>query len=181
MSLYLGEINYDEGEFLNPGAVFPDDEAGKDEYGHSIELHIIDMKKDESKAEDEREDQVSREGGTAEDIEDLDSIQVEARLIGERILSLMGLRSSQPFRVYDKDLGDYRNLEYRDIVILLRTVKGWSEVFMEELEGMGIPTFADTGTGFFKRSEVQIVMSLLQIIDNPMQDIPLIAVLKSAI
>ncbi|MEA4960958.1 helicase-exonuclease AddAB subunit AddA [Lutispora sp.] len=181
MSLYLGEINYDEGEFLNPGAVFPDDEAGKDEYGHSIELHIIDMKKDESKAEDEREDQVSREGGTAEDIEDLDSIQVEARLIGERILSLMGLRSSQPFRVYDKDLGGYRNLEYRDIVILLRTVKGWSEVFMEELEGMGIPTFADTGTGFFKRSEVQIVMSLLQIIDNPMQDIPLIAVLKSAI
>ena len=52
---------------------------------------------------------------------------------------------------------------------------------MEELREMGIPAFADTGTGFFKTSEVQVVLSLLQVIDNPLQDIPLLAVLRSPI
>lgn len=179
MSLYLGEIDYNEEEFLNPGALYPDDGVKKDKDYHAIELHIIDVKKEETA----KEEQEGEESTGAEDIEDLDSMQAEARLIGERIKSLMGLTGERlkPFRIYDRDLDGYRNLEYKDIVILLRTVKGWSEVFMQELEDMGIPAFADTGTGFFRRSEVQIVMSLLQIIDNPMQDIPLISVLKSPI
>ena len=84
------------------------------------------------------------------------------------------------FCIFDKNLKEYRELQYRDIVILLRTTKNWSEVFMEELREMGIPAFADTGTGFFKTSEVQVVLSLLQVIDNPLQDI-LLAVLRSPI
>ncbi|MFA7572498.1 MAG: helicase-exonuclease AddAB subunit AddA, partial [Lutispora sp.] len=181
MSLYLGEIHYDEEEFLNPGALYPDDGIEKDKDYHAIEFHIIDLKKDDArKEEQEQEEEESLE---TENIEDLDSMQAEARLIGERILNLMGLagENPQPFKIYDKNLNGYRNLEYKDIVILLRTVKNWSDVFMQELETMGIPAFADTGSGFFKRSEVQIVMALLQIIDNPMQDIPLISVLKSPI
>jgi ATP-dependent helicase/nuclease subunit A len=72
-----------------------------------------------------------------------------------------------------------RKLEYKDIVVLLRTTKNWAEVFREEFTQEGIPSFADTGTGFFKTSEVQVMLSLLQIIDNPLQDIPLLAVLRS--
>lgn len=178
MSPYIGEIDYDQGEFLNPGALYPDD-MEKPSSSHEIELHIVDLKKDETVKEEPDEE----ENIEAEDVEDLDSIQAEARLIGQRILSLMGLEGedSQAFRIYDRDLDSYRDIKYKDIVILLRTVRGWAEVFHQELESMGIPVFADTSTGFFKRSEVQVVMSLLQIIDNPMQDIPLISVLRSPI
>jgi ATP-dependent helicase/nuclease subunit A len=85
------------------------------------------------------------------------------------------------FAVWDKSQKQYRRVEYRDIVILLRTTRNWAEAFVEELALMGIPSFADTGSGFFKTIEVQVVLSLLQIIDNPLQDIPLLSVLRSPI
>jgi len=179
MSPYLGEIDYNEDEFLNIGAFYPDEDREKSLINHEIELHIVDLNKEDASKE-EPEEEKSNE---AEDIEDLDAVQTEARLIGQKILYLMGMTedSPGPFRVYDVKLNDYRDIMYKDIVILLRTVRGWAEVFLQELEAMGIPVFADTGTGFFQRPEVQVVMSLLQIIDNPMQDIPLISVLKSPI
>ena len=81
--------------------------------------------------------------------------------------------------VFDKNQKKYRSIEYKDIVILLRTTKNWADVFAEEFTRQGIPIFVDTGTGFFKTAEVQVILSLLQIIDNPLQDIPLLAVLRS--
>ena len=179
MSPYLGEIDYNEEEFLNPGAVYPSVDTEKSTTNHEIELHIVDFSEDEMIKEEQEEEKNIE----TEDIEDLDAVQTEARLIGQRILNLMGMTKDTPgpFRVYDRELNDYRDIMYKDIVILLRTVRGWAEVFLQELEAMGIPVFADTGTGFFQRPEVQVVMSLLQIIDNPMQDIPLISVLRSPI
>lgn len=125
----------------------------------------------------------------AQEAEPLDIIQCEARLVARCIQELMhpvagtgqdtGLAS--PRYIFDKERRAYRRLEYRDIVILLRTTKKWSEVFMEELKLHGIPAFADTGSGFFATSEVQVILSLLQLIDNPLQDIPLLAVLRSPI
>ncbi len=52
---------------------------------------------------------------------------------------------------------------------------------MEEFSLAGIPAYADTSTGYFQTAEIQVMISLLQIIDNPMQDIPLLAVLKSPV
>ena len=75
----------------------------------------------------------------------------------------------------------YRAVDYRDVVILLRTTRKWSDVFAEELSNQGIPAFADTGTGFFKSPEIQVILSLLQVIDNPVQDIPLLGVLRSPV
>lgn len=83
--------------------------------------------------------------------------------------------------VYDKNLKNYRPVEYRDIVILLRATERWAPVFLEELINAGIPAFADTGTGYFETTEIKTIISLLQVIDNPMQDIPLLAVLRSPI
>ena len=181
MTKYVGEIDYDKGEFLNPGALYPKDEEGY-ECSRDIELHILDlMPEDKNRLEENDEENADDE--LVEDEEDLDDIQAEARLVALRILELMGSYgdNDKAFRVYDKDLKAYRNVDYKDIVILLRTVRNWSETFVEELEGMGIPAFADTGSGYFKRMEVMTVLSLLQIIDNPMQDIPLISLLKSPI
>ncbi len=117
----------------------------------------------------------------AEAAEDLDNVQIEARVVGKRIKELMASGGGRGFSVYDKNLKDYRPVQYRDIVILMRATAGWSGVFMEELNELGIPVYADTGTGYFQTLEVQTMMSLLQIIDNPMQDIPLLAVLRSPI
>ena len=66
-------------------------------------------------------------------------------------------------------------------MILLRTISGWAEVFAKKLGEMGIPVYTGSRTGYFSAPEVQTVLSLLQLIDNPRQDIPMAAVLKSPI
>ncbi len=80
-----------------------------------------------------------------------------------------------------KILKQYRDVEYKDIVILLRATSNWAPSFLEQLNLEDIPVYADTGTGYFSTIEIQIIMSLLQIIDNPRQDIPMLAVLRSPI
>lgn len=139
-----------------------------------------------SSSEDTENDNYSHDGDSTDGQEDeeefLDNIQYEARLAARRIKELVSPgQAAKRFLVFDKARKEYRPAEYRDIVILLRTVKNWAEVFTEELSQAGIPVFADTGSGFFKTVEVQVVMSLLSIIDNPLQDIPLLSVLRSPI
>ena len=81
--------------------------------------------------------------------------------------------------VWDKEEGAYRRAEYRDIVILLRRVSGWAESFVETLGHMGIPAFAESKTGYFTTIEVETILNFLAVLDNPMQDIPLAAVLRA--
>ena len=76
--------------------------------------------------------------------------------------------------------GKERNVTYRDIVILLRSMP-WAETIMEEFKELGIPVYAELSTGYFEATEVTVMLSLLKIIDNPYQDIPLAAVLRSPI
>ena len=80
----------------------------------------------------------------------------------------------------DPDSGRYRRAEYGDIVILLRTVKGWTEDYVRVLKDMGIPAMAETSAGFFDTLEIQGILNMLRILDNPLQDIPMAAVLHSA-
>lgn len=168
MSVSVGELDYSDTELLNPGAVFADQDSQTHSVGGVTELHLVQTLFNENEEKD--------------DEEMLDSIQCEARLAAKRIKEFINPDEQQrAFCVFDKKIGNYRRVDYRDIVILLRTMKNWSDVFIEELTLQGIPAFADTGTGFFKTPEVQVVLSLLQIIDNPLQDIPLLAVLRSPI
>ena len=167
MSKSVGELDYDDEEALNPGAIFKEEE-GQPSEGHPVEFILIDAKEDGSSADEESLE--------------LDIIQTEARIIAQRIKELVGRdEKGQPVKIYDKNKDAYRNAEFRDIVILLRTTQNWADTFAEELSLQGIPAYADSGTGYFKTIEVQTMLSLLQIIDNPMQDIPLLAVLRSPI
>lgn len=102
--------------------------------------------------------------------------EIEARLIGRRIREIVGKEE-----VLDKETGAYRSAKYGDIVILLRTVSGWAETFGEILGDMGIPCFTGSQKGYFSAAEVRTVLAYLQILDNPVQDIPLASVLRSAI
>lgn len=176
MSLNIGELEYDEKESLNLGATYPVLEEETAEIGGPIEVHIIEKGEAEEATFSEEEEVIDEE-----EEEDLDSVQVEARLVAKRIKQLLNPKDGKLFKVFDKNFKGYRPLEYRDIVILMRATSTGAPVFMEELMLEGIPVYADTGTGYFDTIEVKTIMSLLQIIDNPMQDIPLLSVLRSPI
>ena len=81
--------------------------------------------------------------------------------------------------VQGKD-GKMRPAPYQDIVILMRSVKSNAGIYVEQLMNMGIPAYADSKSGFFDSMEVETIMNMLTIIDNPRQDIPLVSVLTSA-
>jgi ATP-dependent helicase/nuclease subunit A len=184
MSVRAGELDYTDTEALNSGAAFAENDDESALVGGEAELHIIQTGgKEEAEAENGESGDEREEAEVEADEEEMpDSIQCEARLAAGRIRELMlPDEQGRQFRIFDREKKGYRKLEYRDIVILLRTTRNWSDVFMEEMTSRGIPAFADTGTGFFKTSEVQVVLSLLQIIDNPLQDIPLLSVLRSPI
>ena len=110
------------------------------------------------------------------DPEDQDKQEAEARLVGMRIQQMVG-----SFPVWDAKLSAYRPMTYRDIVILLRTVSGWAETFGEGLSDMGIPCFTGSQKGYFSAVEVRTVLAYLEVLDNPVQDIPLAAVMRSPI
>ncbi len=180
MSESVGELDYDEKEKLNPAAIFPDNLEKNFIVGGDVELHLVETSSVQS-YEDDLEDE-EEQAGDIEEEEILDNIQKEARMVAARINALMQPdKDGRSFCVYDRLLSRYREVQYKDIVILLRTTKNWTEVFCEELSRFGIPVFADTGSGFFKTPEIQVILSLLQIIDNPYQDIPLLSVLRSQI
>ena len=184
MSVSVGELDYTDTEALNPGAVFAENDHIGSMVGGEAELHIVETGGREENTSDEEENDGEQENGenSGDDEEMLDAVQCEARLVAKRIIELLQPNEQgRTFRVFDKGSNEYRNAGYRDIVILLRTTRNWADVFAEELAIQGIPAFADAGTGFFKTSEVQVILSLLQIIDNPLQDIPLLSVLRSPI
>lgn len=83
--------------------------------------------------------------------------------------------------VYDKSLKTMRPCEYRDIVILMRNTKAAAPVFEQIFEECKIPVYTEVGKSYLSSPEVQTVLSYLQIVDNPRQDIPLIAVMRSPI
>lgn len=82
--------------------------------------------------------------------------------------------------VYDRKKG-YRKITYKDICVLLRATSTMAPIYEKEIADLDLPVFSDTSSTYLDSMEVQIIMSLLKIIDNPMQDIPLVTVLRSSI
>ncbi|HEX3016179.1 MAG TPA: helicase-exonuclease AddAB subunit AddA [Desulfobacteria bacterium] len=166
MTPRLGEAPYDRAAELVYGANYPELPTGNPVAG-PVELCLIER------------DPEQRAAAAEEDAEELDAAQLEARVIAGRIKELVNGSGEQGASlVFDKEIG-YRKIIYRDIVILLRATKGWANTFLEELRDAGIPAFADLGTGYFEATEVETILSLLKVIDNPQQDIPLAAILRS--
>ena len=175
MSNVVGELEYTDDEALHLGAAFLENNDEDSEVGGNIELHMID------KSGNEAEEGVEEELQESEEEEVVDAISLEAKLVSKRIKELFETKDGKRFKVFDKETKAYRDVKYKDIVILLRATKNWSEIFLDELGAEGIPVYADTGSGYFESIEIRTIMSLLKIIDNPLQDVPMIAVLKSPI
>ena len=191
MSKTVGELDYTDKEALNLGASY--DEINKDnvyfqdnefidldkiEVSGALELHILDKSSDFEDEKNEINDEDDKENDNEED---LSAVAIEARIIAKRIKELINPSDGKCFMVFDKNLNRYRKITYKDIVILLRSTKNWADTIVEELSFGGIPVYADINTGYFQTIEIRTIMSLLQIIDNPMQDIYTIASMRSPI
>jgi ATP-dependent helicase/nuclease subunit A len=182
MTKGAGEIPYDDQAALQYGASFV---SGQDQIRTAegpIELHLIDPKSiREQNGENDQvgsDDELDSESEDAISSEDLDKDRIEARLVSERIQCLV---QGAEFQLYDKKLKDFRAVQYSDIVILMRSYSAVAPIYVEEFQNANIPVYAETTTGYFGASEVETMLSLLKIIDNPRMDIPLAAVLRSPI
>lgn len=156
MGTEVGEIEYGEAESLVPGAAYPAADF-------PIEVAVIN-----SDGSDDLEEEMDRE--------DAEQSQLESRLIAVKIKEL--IESGQ--LIYDPKTKTERPVQYRDIVILMRSLT-WVPEMMEEFKHAGIPVYANTSGGYFGATEISVMLSLLHVIDNPFQDIPLAAVLRSPI
>ena len=108
---------------------------------------------------------------------DESNMSLEARMVAKKIQEMM----ASDFQVFDKEKNRQRKLRYSDIVILLRSQESRADTFMETFLNLGVPAYAQTGKGYFDTYEVQKMLSLLSVIDNPYQDIPMAAFLHSPI
>jgi ATP-dependent helicase/nuclease subunit A len=169
MGKKVGEIEYDEAAELRPGAPYPEEET------FPVELLLINQNTEDI------EGPAIPEAGAEAELEEFDAIgleqsQLEARVIAAKIKELVA--SGAP--VYNPKTKSNRPLMYRDTVILLRSMT-WAPQIIEEFKQQGIPVYANLSTGYFEATEVAIMISLLRVIDNPFQDIPLASVLRSPI
>ncbi len=149
----LGGLVYDDAAALHAGASFPPGQEAP-----QTELLLMDRKSPEF--EDDRSKKVM--------------IETEALAIAQKIKSLMG-----EMQVVDKKSGTYRPLQYGDCVILLRSATGWADIFLRVLQNEGIPAYSASRSGYFSAIEVVTVLNYLRICDNPRQDIPFTAILRS--
>ncbi|MCR4890856.1 MAG: UvrD-helicase domain-containing protein [Lachnospiraceae bacterium] len=105
---------------------------------------------------------------------EIEPLELEARAVAEKIGKMVG-----SFPIEERGSGERRPAEYGDFVILLRTITGVDEVYRKALEEAGIPAYVESATGYFQTEEVRTVCNFISILDNPVQDIALTAVLKS--
>lgn len=160
MTEAVGGITYDSAAALYLGAEMPEPESGI----NVPELLLLEKNKD-SLPETEDTDQA-----------ELTDRELEAHAAADCIRRVMA-----EGKVWDRETGAFRSVRYGDIVILLRSLTGWGDVYARVLNAAGIPAHTESRTGYFTTIEIQTLLNLLRIVDNPRQDIPLAAVLKSMI
>ena len=136
--------------------------------GGSVDIDLLDLEKD--KKDDSPETESAADTETA----DLDKIEIEARLIASKIQALVGSGRT----VSEKD-GTFRPVRYGDIVILMRATDKRAGFIRAVLADAGIPALTEETSDFFGSVEIQILLSLLRVIDNPRRDLPMAAVLRS--
>lgn len=155
MNKNFSGIGYDESVRLNAGFPYPEYSGNNygDDANKSTDVILI----------------------SSENEEEATTRELEA----DRLAKLIEGIVSSGINVYDSDENIYRPAEYRDIVILTRSVTGWADTFADALMDRGIPAYTDSSTGYFSVREIQVILSMLTIVDNPVQEISLAAAMMS--
>ena len=166
MSSEIGNCNYNDIEKLEFGATLYKENEDND---YRTEINVIDLK-DEAKEEQNLLDE------TEQYLKDLKDFEIESVMIGKKIKEI-----GDSFRVYNIKEEKFSLAQYKDIVILLRSIKDKGNILEKILKENGIPAFCDNSNSFFECDEIKIILSLLRIIDNPLQDISMVSVMYSII
>ena len=177
MSKEAGDIIYNEDEYLNLGANYENPRQENINFGGKAELHIIDVKENkEEEIFDKQEINIEFEEEKNENINIIENSVIEAKFVANKINELI----QSKFYVFDKKEG-YRKISYKDIVILLRATSNLAPIYEKELIAKNIPVFSDSSSEFLESIEIQTILSVLKLLDNPTQEIPLITVMRSNI
>ncbi len=177
----LGGIDYTSEEALVPGREFPNID------NDSVELLIGESKGFEFlKASDEAMT-AEKEETLDENLEDIGKKELEASIVARRILSMLGRDGSKPYQVTDKRIDEetgeevdvLRDVRLSDMVILFRAPSSFQQIFSEVLLSYGIPVKVQNESGYLDTTEIQLVLSLLRVLDNPHNDVEVAAVLRS--
>jgi ATP-dependent helicase/nuclease subunit A len=175
MSKEFGAIEYDEGAMLrcafdeeaNPQAAAADEPR--------VELHLL-----EDEIEQEQQEEQNEQERTEPPV--ITARQRQAAMIAQRIRRMVGADTGQAeFKVYDKQTGVPRSVEYRDIVVLMRSLAKRANTYVEVLQLAGVPVSCAATAGYFEATEISDCLCLLKVLDNPRRDIELAAVLRSPI
>ncbi|VBB05050.1 dna helicase subunit adda [Lucifera butyrica] len=166
----VAELSYGDAESLHPGPDFPFTEYPN--LAGAVDFYLID--RENAKKETADSDTTAEETAVAA-VEELSGFELEAALIIRKMKEYM----NQSRRVYDKKSQCYRPLAWRDMVVLLRSVQNKAGVLLDFMRREGIPAYAELEGGYFQEVEVQVILSLLSVIDNPRQDIHLAGVFRS--
>ena len=164
MTEEAAELNYTEAESLIPGRIV--ENAPEDWVGGDVELQLLDVSKDTLSASESDED----EG------DDPENNERELDFIIQKIKEIHGAKK----KVQNPD-GTFRQIEWRDFAILRRSLAGWGTRAVEAMRQAGIPAVVNERDGYFEAQEIQLLLALLSIIDNPEQDLPMAAVLHSGL
>lgn len=178
MSAPAAELDYGLKEALVPGRVVKNPPDGSGDLGQwiggSVDLLLADVASAKARG------QVSDETDEDDPGETPEAQDIEMALIVDEIKKYTAKDESGRalYTVQDKD-GSFRPVEYRDIAVLRRSLAGYGNRLVEALRNAGIPAYVEENTGYFESMEIQLILALLQIIDNPEQDLPMAAVLRS--
>lgn len=172
MSNLLGDIEYNQEEYLNLGAQYPEEKQNL-----NTEINIIDLKENEEEQSNVSTEDLNENVENEEQQERIEDIELEARFVANKIREIV----QKKYQIWDAKKDTYRDIKYKDIVVLLRSTSNIAPIFEQEIIRLDMPVFSDSSQEYLDSIEIQTIMSLLKIIDNPMQDIPLVTVLRSNI
>ena len=166
MTQEAAELDYGEKESLIPGRIV--EEAPSDWVGGAVELHLLDT------SDTNRSDEADGDSETAGD--EPENNERELDFIIQKIKELHASKK----QVQNAD-GSFRQIQWRDFAVLRRSLAGWGTRAVAAMRQAGIPAVVNERDGYFEAQEIQLLLSLLQIIDNPEQDLPMAAVLHSGL
>jgi len=168
-------VDYDEKTFLRPQLDYKPISEITTGQCPLVEMYIL----NEETPGDDNDNSQQQPDDTRTDI--ISSTQRQAAFIAGRISQMVGTETGcAEFKIYDKKNSRYRDVEYRDIVILMRSLAHRANEYVEVLRLAGIPVSCQSQAGYFAATEITDCVSLLKVLDNPQQDIELAAVLRSA-
>ena len=176
MTASFANIDYDESAKLRPALEGESKAQAPGDSKPVVEFHIL----DEAGSVQDVQNEEKIESSGYENTSVVTARQRQAAMISRRIRQIVGVDTGKcEFQIYDKHQECMRDVEYRDIVILMRSLAKKASDYVEVLRLAGVPVSCEATAGYFEATEISDVVALLKVLDNPQRDIELAAVLRS--